>query len=325
MSFTQNFEAAGVSGAQGTVITAAASPNTLGAYTQLIASTGFAYQGFTVFIHQSTPTTGHEKFLLYIATGPATEVNLLPPLMFSMRGNGLEGPMIAYFPVAVAAGTRLSAAVQCTTASGSVRVIVHGNQTNVDGDNASYWARATTYGFDTVTSGGQAVDAGATVNTEGAYKEMTASCTNAVDALYLMVAVNTAAKAYAGSTDHFLVDIATGADLSETVVVGDIPIGAGDTNGAYYRPWIMGPYRVTQIPAGTRLAVRAKSTTNNAGDRVFHASLLALDQITDPALGGGLLALYLDNPVSAGASAGTLALSAPAASTSTTGWTVGTT
>lgn len=289
MAFTQAFEAAGSSGSQGTLVTAGASANTLAAsYTQLIAASGFAYQGFTVFIHQSSPTSSHEKYILWIAKDSGPEVDIVP-FMFSMRGNGLEGPMIAYIPLAIAAGTRVSANLQCTTGSGTVRMMIFANQTNVDGDNASYFGRATAYGLDAATSGGQALDAGGTVNTKGAYTLMTASCTNPVDAFYLMVAVNTAGKTYAGSTDTFHVDIAINTG-PEVVVVNDIPIGAGDTNAAYYRPWLMGPYRVNQIAAGTRLSARCKSTTNNAGDRVFHASLLALDQITNPAASGGAFA-----------------------------------
>ena len=126
----------------------------------------------------------------------------------------------------------------------------------------------TPYGADTSDSGGMAVDPGGTVDTKGAYSELAASTTYPIKQLMLVIGGrgNTTQL-----TQRVLIDVAIGGAGSEQIVFPDIGYGAnvGTDLGI---PLVVGPYPV-DIPAGTRLAVRAQSSINNATDRLFDACL----------------------------------------------------
>lgn len=109
----------------GTTITAGAPANTKAAtYTTLAASTASAWAGFWVFIQ--TASTNGARYAIDIASGASTsEVDLVPNFP-ALPGTANTGIVVAFVPLNVAAGTRLSARCKSSSASASCTVSLLG-------------------------------------------------------------------------------------------------------------------------------------------------------------------------------------------------------
>jgi hypothetical protein len=108
----------------GTAITPSATANTKGSYSQLIASTASDYVGFVLgFDLQNASVTTVQSFLLDLAIGAAaSEVNIVSNFsVFSVVASSFRVAPAnsAFYPIQIPAGTRLSARVQSSIASGA--------------------------------------------------------------------------------------------------------------------------------------------------------------------------------------------------------------
>jgi hypothetical protein len=101
------------------------------------------------------------------------------------------------------------------------------------------------------TSSRVMVTASSSAHTKGAYAQLIASTSS--NASYIVIQCDCAAVATDTST---LLDIATGASGSETVLIGDVAIGAAEDTTTR-APFAFGV--PIQIPAGTRLSARIQS------------------------------------------------------------------
>jgi len=258
----QRTETAGanVAGGTGTSFTSNASANTKGSYAQLIAATAFDASMMMLMFSRAD---GGIDYLVDVAIGASgSEVIILSNVLVS-GGTGQQyyGSQF-FFPVNIPAGTRLAIRSQSTTGTIGLRADIMLFQGGFGTPETQGFV--TTYGANTADSGGVQVDPGGTTNTKGSYSEITSSTTYPIRFLSIVIGnqLNTVR-----STQLFLMDVAIGASGSEVIILPDLLINANVS------PDVLCPQVYTnlpvQIPAGTRIAVRAASNGNDATDRLF--------------------------------------------------------
>lgn len=245
---------------RGTTITSNASVNTEGSFTQLIASTTFDANAILVMFDDIAAGL---DYLVDIAIGAAAaEVVLLTDLYVGGGTGAIVYGAQYYFPIAIPAGTRLSARCQCSTGASSLRVSCLLMQQSFLPSQPL--GRVTTYGANAADSGGVQVDPGGTANTKGSYSQIVASTTYDTSALIFAIGnqLNTVR-----SSQSWLVDIAIGGAGSETIIIPNVVLGCNTS------PDIVCPQTSLllpiSIPAGTRMAARAQSDGIDATDRLF--------------------------------------------------------
>jgi hypothetical protein len=212
----------------GTIITAAGSAHTKGAFSagQLIAATAAESFGITIFLSNvGTTATTNTRSLVDIGVGASgSESVLIPNLMCGQAGawNSASSCAVSYtFPIYIAAGTRLSARSQSLAASDTVNVTVFLHQYRIGLDG---WvgSQVTAYGPDTATSSGISHTPG-----NAAYAtttQLTASSAAAVR--YLQVGIDLLTDT-SGSTLRGLLRIAAGS--STNYVASDLPFRESTT------------------------------------------------------------------------------------------------
>lgn len=236
----------------GSAAITAGAANTKGAWVQLIAATTFETSWVTV---QAVGNSASARYLVDIGIGAAgAEWVLFANVPLAGVSASTAGTMLQV-PFAIPAGVRIAARVQSSTASVTIRAQVVLCQGGVG--QAPPLGRATTWGADTVDSGGALVDAGATVNTKGAWGQIIASTDQTVRWLCIHV---THGAIVTVSGIHFLVDIGVGAAGSEGAILSNLYFYYSTSNDAFMTPTICLP---VNIPAGVRVAARAQASIAN--------------------------------------------------------------
>jgi len=118
---TISFESAGAVSAtsQGTVITASASTNTKGSWTELISST--SRKTFAVVINLRRPGGTDHRYLFDIGTGVAdSEVVLIGNL--GQEASTTNWMTVWHFPITIPPGTRIAARTQSHVASSAIKL-----------------------------------------------------------------------------------------------------------------------------------------------------------------------------------------------------------
>jgi hypothetical protein len=259
----QRYESAGAVAASsiGTTVGIGAT-NVKGSWVQLIASTSFEVTG--IIVHP-TMAGGSTDVLIDIGIGAAAaEVVVIENLYTGTAAAATSQGAWYYVPICIPMGTRIAARAQGVAASTSPRV----NLTLIGQgfDPSQPLGICTTYGAATADSGGTSVDPGGTLNTKGAWSQITASTTYGISAL-LIAFPNQVNTTRTGCT--WLVDIGIGAASSEIVLIPDLLLYASTAVDVVI-PQSFGPIPCS-IPAGTRLAVRAQCSIIDATDRLFDA------------------------------------------------------
>jgi hypothetical protein len=251
--------------------------HTKGDWTEIDASAAVAATGLIL----SYNVSGLGDFLLDIGAGGAgAEVAIVENIPGQRQTGSSNLLFCIYVPIAIASGTRLSARFQSTTGVGTYRLQAY----LVSKDTVGFdeCTTAVTYGADTADSGGAEVDPGATIHTKGAYTELSAS--TSADIKWLIVGVGN--KNNTARTDaFFLVDIATGAAASESVVVPNLCFIASSTMDSITPQYY--PAIPIEIASGTRLSARAQSGINDAGDRLLDLIVIGLNGTASGGGGGG--------------------------------------
>lgn len=246
-------------------ITAGGSNNTKGSYVEFVSSSPFAAN--YIFINVIT-ASGTGTFLLDIATGGSGSETVIIPNILVDRQTSASGHTGAGFwaiPISIPAGTRISARCQSSVLSQTLEVAI---TIVAAGGNAgpTTW---TNNGALTASSLGTQVDPGATINTKGAYSQMVAS-TAAVTQIMMIQFSNRGLNVAASA--RWCVDIATGAAASEVVLVPDLRFTSSDAVAIPSTPRSF--TLLTYIPAGTRIAVRASCSSNDASYRIFDCAIM---------------------------------------------------
>ena len=270
---------AGPTAAPSTTVTANASANTKGAYTEIVASADFTTNG--VIVEFPSTSASAATYLLDIATGAAgSETVVIPDIIIeasSNAGGSLMGHGAIFFPLAVASGVRMAARCQSSLGGASINVAL----TLIAAGGVPGCAAFTAHGINAATSSAAVIDPGGTIDTKGAYTELDAS-TSAV-AQYAVMVLSSGANG-SPTSYQWAFDIATGAAASEIVLVPDLRVSMTNTVGSVEPK---ATNFLTYIPASTRLAIRASCNGNNATDRKLQAALYTAVAPTEPSSGGG--------------------------------------
>lgn len=250
-------------------ITSSVTSNAKGSYTQVFASTSFTANRLNIRGRTRAASTA---FLVDLALGAAgAETVLIPNTIWeSYTGSSHYGQAWFDVPAAVPSGSRI--ALRCQSSVGSSTTVVLAVSIFAAGDTPGIdtW---NTYGANTGTSLGTAVDPGGAANTKGSYAQLTSSSAALTQALLLMTTTNCN---QATTAARWNVDIATGAGGAEAVLFPDLYMGVNtDSGAAAFGANHASPMFLTYIPASTRIAVRSQSDLTDATDRVLGMAILA--------------------------------------------------
>lgn len=271
-TFGRNIETLGASTGTttGTTVTANAAANTKGNYAQLSAATAYPACGVIIDI---PPGNAACDYLLDIAVGAAaSESVIISDILVSSTHGGTAQCFSVEFPCAIPAGTRVSARCQASTGGTTLIIVVH-LITLSTLNPVPLMKTVTTYGDNTVDSGGTSVDPGGSANTLGAYSQVVASTTYPMRGMVLAFGnqVNTAP-----ASARWLVNVAVGAGGAEVVKIDNIQLRAGTSTTQGGASPIYTPPIACDIPAGTRLAVNAQCTITDATDRLIDVVIYGL-------------------------------------------------
>lgn len=252
----QHAVAAGVSTAAsaGTAITAPGAINTKGAFTQLSASSPVDAAG--ILISASINGAAMLHVLVDIAVGAASsEQVIVADLHFNRISSNNMGMSPVFLPIAIPAGSRISARYQSSDSSAVVNVSCVLVAGAINGPQAG--GQCVTYGAVGGASKGTTVDPGATANTKGAFVEMVAATPFKTNFLtFGMLPDATVLGAVS-----WLVDIAIGPSGSEQVVIPNVFM-YGNQSIATSQMRVSLPFA---IPAGSRVSMRAQCSSTATG------------------------------------------------------------
>lgn len=243
----------------GTAVTSASGANNFSAsFTQLCASLDVDAQGFWVVVQNS----GGYLFQIRLFIGAAAAETEMCTV-FAGCPSAHAGAI--YVPIAIPAGSRISAKVADDGGSSTVNLII------VPCRGAGQVPLVSTGWVVGLTSGAPVdVDCGGTANTKSSWVQITSSSHATRDAKGYSIAF-----CWDGSCDTSnsqLWDLAIGGSGSEQVIVANLN-ASQEGYRAQLEPKILGPFW-TPIPAGSRLAARAQSSTNSASSRVPRIALI---------------------------------------------------
>lgn len=236
-----------------------ASANVKGNYTDVVTSTSEDCDGIFLALTQPASTV---SCLCDLAIGGAgSETIIAANLLIAGPSRYVQW---YYIPIPLAAGTRISVRAQCSTGASSItcRVV-----TISGGFLATPPAGiVTTIGANTADSGGTELDAGAVGSTYGSWVQLSASTSVDVHGVAVAIgSINNSAPHESALNNY--VELGVGGAGSEQVIL-ELPIGSTAVSGAYWGPPPALWWPVS-IPAGQRLAARAKSNSTDATDRKF--------------------------------------------------------
>lgn len=140
-------------------------------------------------------------------------------------------------------------------------------------DISQSFAQSVTLGADTGNSGGDSIDPDGSADTKGSYDKITSSLSVGIKALMVCIgsSINNARQFCSWN-----LDIAVGPAGSEVVIIPDLYLCVfGGTDNHRVSPPFIGPFPVS-IPAGGRVAARAKCNITDSTDRVFDLVLIGL-------------------------------------------------
>lgn len=246
-------ETTDLSGEQYEQCTASATANTKGSWNEIKASTGFEAEAFILCIGE---VNGDVQGLVDLGMGGAgSEEVIIGDVDLWGKQNSAPG-IFAYFPIKIPQGVRL--ATRCQAETGSRAIAVGLELIGPSLMQTAGFSRSTTYGAVTASnSRGTSITSNTNPNVKGTWNQITASTTEAHYGIYLGW---DALGSFATSTVHCLVDIAVGAASSEQVIVSNIAISTGTSEGG--NPHLHGPFWVT-IPEASRLSVRMQDHVGN--------------------------------------------------------------
>jgi hypothetical protein len=243
----------------GITLTAHASANTEGAWTELIASTAYDAQwAMVTFVENSGANRHHTD----IGIGAALSEVVLIPDLYSFGWSDTRAVNRAFLmPLRVPRGTRLAARTQASVGGATIKVVVNLFGGGVAGGPGLNRVEAIGVAGTTL---GTAIDPGATPHTD-VVVELTAASGFAYQ--WMCLSLNNTADSTWAATESFLIDVMKGAASSEVVVVPDLCVSGGTISDAPFPAALSFP---CAIPAGERVSLRVRSSVGTASDRILN-------------------------------------------------------
>lgn len=246
----------------GTAVSPSSSPNTKGAFTELVAATTRDSNWALIQITNTGSAVTH--YVVDIGIGAATERVIIPDLyVYSKHLNSsIHVPFL--FPIFIPAGSRLTARCAASSASSSsVEVSITLFSGTLLAGGAS--PEVVVYDGAVGTTIARNIDPGGTANTDSSWTELTSATTRTHN--WLAVSMKIGDTNMAANTG-FLLDIGIGAATEQTII-SDLHFFCDTTLDGNYMAFCF-PYRV---PSGSRLTVRVRSSSSTDGDRDIYVRL----------------------------------------------------
>jgi hypothetical protein len=237
-------------------------------WTNLGAATSFAYEAITLCL-RSFDTGGVDNIVDLGVSDGTNRYEIVTDLEFAAAKDAEEHTLQVYIPVHVAAGAQLSCR-KGSTGAGSIHASLIGHSDGLGG--APGFSRCIAL-FTPASSRGIAIDPGGTVDTKGAWAELTASSPEDIGAMFGLIGYNgdVARAAAAG----MLLDIGIGAASAEFVLYPNAALRwASVFDGPTNCPRI--PVFACDVPKTTRIVGRAQCGVATAGDRTVDLALYGL-------------------------------------------------
>lgn len=249
-----------------TTVTAHASANTKGSYVEIVATTSFPSIGL-LFSFEQGSLSGDALLDIAIGAGGSEQ-----PIIENMLVSGVSPLRLGasiFIPISIPSGSRISMRMQSATGGQAIFAALYpvgGSLLTTGG-----FHRSVNLGANTGDSGGVQVDPGGTINTKGAYSELSSSL--AIPVSYVLVMLGNQSNSVV-SNARWNMDIAIGAGGSEQVVIPDLHFATHTTTDTIF-PFFFG-FPVS-IPQGQRISARAQCDINDATDRLFDVVLIGLN------------------------------------------------
>lgn len=250
-----------------TAAVSSATPDTKGAWVEVVAATPHDADGLLLATTQSSSAA--LSHLLDFGIGAAASETVIVPDWLVAIGARMTAYMTV--PIDLPAGSRIAARCQGSAASTQLQVRAMTLRGGLLSTPPA--GRVIAIGTDATDSGGTVIDPGGTTNTYGAWTELTATTTAEIVAVRICLGMRENA-APAATTPAYYLDLGVGAAASEQPLIEAFPFSStasGDFGAGGPHFWLP-----VSIPAGSRIAARARAGTNDATDRLFDLSLLAL-------------------------------------------------
>ena len=252
--------------------------NTKMAYVESIAST--PYDSDSLYVVTGFHHDGLEHLMVDVAVGAGGSEEVIVPNLYYSQIQSANHQASFDLPVSLAEGERVAFRAQTS----STNVSDNTCRTDIYAIRRGAWAispgcsRVVDMGLNLSTTKGVSVDPGATVNTKGAWAEITASTPNDFSALAVSISNNNVASGQTPQVMGHLVDVGIGAAGSEEVIAKNMPLHTNTSNSPglskFGRQFVINT-RIP-IPSGTRIAVRAQCNENQATGRILFAGAFGI-------------------------------------------------
>lgn len=235
--------------------TSAAVANDMGAWAEVTAATARTSYGVT-FLCRSPVTSTNLNSSAYVDIGVGGSGSERVIVEGIQIGFSL-GNYAVFVPILIPGGVRLSVRVRAarTAQAYDGQLVLHYGQRDA-------WGRSTTYGINTAESGGVAMTAPGSINTKGAWTEITASTTAPIR--YLLPTIQPANAATLTNNVDGLFDIGVGGSGSEVPIMSDMSFRY--TTAESQTAPVEGLY--VNIAAGSRLAARFAASATPQSPRI---------------------------------------------------------
>jgi hypothetical protein len=237
--------------------------NTKGSYVALTTAT--VGDASSIIVHSRSVTTSDNSSLDIAVGGSGSEKIIVPDFIVDSPTIGI---LAKEFPVAIPAGTRISARMQSLSATDTSTAAVTLLNNAGTGDSGT---SVDTLGFASATTVGTTIDAGGTANTKGTYVQIISSTVSDYSAFCFHFDV--LGRGSQSGSASFLVDIAIGGSGSEVIIVPDYPqfITTSTSLLSSFSPW----FKIA-IKAGTRIAVRSQCSVITTPNRTWGCVIYGL-------------------------------------------------
>lgn len=243
--------------------------HTKGSYTTILAAT--PADSSRLHLGVCRAETAAKRHMLDWAIGAAGAEVVVVANIPHDPGSNVSASLCLPYDVDVPSGTRLACRCQGVDAGGDQQIHVWAMHENRALGGLS---NPVTYGANTATSKGTAVDPGAVADTKGAYAEITATTTAAHQAVHVYANKNSPTN---NDPLRWRLDVAIGAAGVEVVAIPDISVAcdAGESR-AYPTESVF----ALSVNSGVRLASRVMcDVVSDANDRILSVVIVGTGRV----------------------------------------------
>jgi hypothetical protein len=264
--FSQEERGADTATSRGTVITASASANTKGSWTNIGAVTGYEYN--TVSINAAVAGAGAADFTFDLGINDSGSVDIIAA---DLRLPGLVGnrsnTLCCTLPLHVRQGAQLAARCQASTGSRTMEIGLHGMPTG-HGGNPGASKIVALY----TPSSSRGVDVEPTVvNTKSSWVTLVAASTQQFDGMFFII--GNGGETTRSSNLPYLLDI--GVNATPRVIYGNIFLNC-DSVTTLVSPAFIGPVWFSTGLAAIQLSARAQTNDVTVGERKIDVAAYGL-------------------------------------------------